>query len=721
MELCRTRTLESLYSTQPKYPFPTKSEAVVHSSFVQFARKFSSALICAAAILAAGCHGNPYDSDYGIGWVTLTDNPGDFTSYIVNVDSVTLIGENVGEITAVATPETVDFSKLNNIAELWGSASIPNDVYKQAIITLDYTDAVISVLVNGKSELATVTDTAGAAVTTISITVNFDPVNLLEVTPTYASTSAHLLAIDFDLAASNIVNTAPSTPTVVVRPFVTIATQPADTKLIRVRGPLINTSVGAAATGGTVSGATGTYSVYVRPFYDEENSLGSLSLFNTPSTIYSINGASYVGIAGINELQQLSAGTTMTAAYTTFVPTVNNLPNPPATAGIFYPVYVVAGSTLEDVYTEGLSGYVTARSGNTLTLSGSTLTINNYETTCNAYGETICYNNATTQLLVAPGTLVTEDDSTATGLNSNSISVGQYISARGEYELPASGIVTLDATGTSSENTGSVRIMSSEIWGSLVSSTADSLVMNLQTINGWPASSYDFSGNGASAGQNPTAAAFAVNTGALTVPAGVVAGDPLWVDGIFSPYASAPPDFDATAVNSEASVQVAGGTGTPAGTQTCGVGSQVCDPASLQASWSATPTGTTTPFVDFGIAGFAIDLSNAQLVSAVIRVGPESIDLKSQQATNPRVVPTKLPRTTTFSPLYAVGNPITSSTTATVLTTMTAISQYSEFPSFVEQVNSTMTAANPPVQFEARGVYNRTTNTFTATSINLVL
>ena len=336
-------------------------------------------------------------------------------------------------ITAVATPETVDFTKLNNIAELWASASIPNDTYTSATITLDYTDAVISVLVNGKSELATVVDAAGLpGVTTVAITVNFDNENPLVVTATYASTSAHRLAIDFDLAASNQVNTSSSPPVVVVRPFVTIATRPADTKLIRVRGPLINTSVGAAATGGTVPGATGTYTVYVRPFYDEQDSLGTLSLFNTPSTIYSINGASYVGIAGINELQQLSAGTTMTAAYTTFVPTVNNLPNPPAAAGIFYPVYVIAGSTLEDIYTEGLSGYVTARSGNTLTLSGSTLDINNYETTCNVFGQVTCYNNAPTQLLVAPGTLVTADNSTATGLNSDSIAVGQYVAARGD-------------------------------------------------------------------------------------------------------------------------------------------------------------------------------------------------------------------------------------------------------------------------------------------------
>ena len=78
-------------------------------------------------MIAAGCHGNNNDSGYGIGWVTLTDTPGDFTSYIVNVDSVVLNGKTVGAITALATVETVDFTKLKNISELWGSASIPND------------------------------------------------------------------------------------------------------------------------------------------------------------------------------------------------------------------------------------------------------------------------------------------------------------------------------------------------------------------------------------------------------------------------------------------------------------------------------------------------------------------------------------------------------------------------------------------------------------------
>ena len=192
-----------------------------------------------------------------------------------------------------------------------------------------------------------------------------------------------------------------------------------------------------------------------------------------------------------------------------------------------------------------------ARSGNTLTLRSSILFEND--------AEIYTYNVADTQLLVGPGTTVTVDGSTASGLTADAISVGQYVSARGIYELPASQVVTLDATGNSSTNTGSVRIMSSQLFGSLVSSATGGVVMNVANINGWPVSVYDFAGNGATA---PSPTAFAVDTGSLTLPAGVAAGDPLWINGLVSPFGSAPPDFNATAVNSEASVQVAGGAGT---------------------------------------------------------------------------------------------------------------------------------------------------------------
>ncbi len=135
-----------------------------------------------------------------------------------------------------------------------GTATIPVGTYISATITLDYTSAVIGVMVDGTPLSATVVDPSNAAVTTFAITVTFDPKNPLVVTPTYASTSAPLLAIDLDLAASGYVYTSVSPPKAIVRPFLSAGVQPADTKLIRVRGPLINSSTDV-----------NTYTVYVRP------------------------------------------------------------------------------------------------------------------------------------------------------------------------------------------------------------------------------------------------------------------------------------------------------------------------------------------------------------------------------------------------------------------------------------------------------------------------
>jgi hypothetical protein len=692
------------------------------------------ALLCAAAFVAAGCHSNNNDSGYGIGWVTLTDTPGDFTSYIVNVDSIVLTGKTVGAITALSTTETVDFTKLRDISELWGSASIPNDTYTSATITLDYTDAIVTVMINGKPTLCNVRGPLDTTLTTVSVTVALDPNNPLVVPPTYATTSAKRLAIDFNLPASNVVDLTSRPPLVTVTPFLTIATSAADNKPIRIRGPLINSSLGE-----------NTYTVYVRPFYDEIDSLGQVSLFSQPDTIYSINGTAYTGQAGLSALSQLSAGITITEAYATLEPT----PTPSAVAGIFHPIYVVAGSTLEDEYTEGIEGDVIARSGNTLTLRGATLFLNTAEAS-------YYIPSPDSVVLVGPGTIVTRDNATSfAGLDYKSISVGQHITARGTYPsgaLPPTGVSTIDATGTSSTNTGSVRIQSTRIWGPVVSTTSDSVVLNVQTINDWPVggpdNAFTFAGTGATAAQDATGANYVVNTTGLTLPAGTVAGTSLWIDGVISPFGAAPPDFLASAVNSEASVQVVDTPNvyvpaTPlmpatAGTLTCGNGNFTCIPASMQVYWVS---GTATPFATLSATGsgsMSIDLSNPRLTSGIIRIGAESIALSTLAAT-PTIVPVPSPPTgdpnrggtaglpAVFLPQFSVGNPVTSSATTTTLPTAatstqtTSIYVYNTFASFVAQVNSLMTTADPALQFEATGFYNRATNTFNATSINVVL
>jgi len=673
----------------------------VSASLGKYVRQAVSALLCAVAIVAAGCHNNNLTSGYGIAWTTVTDEPGDYTSYIVTIDSVTLTSNTGAVVTAAGIPEIVNFAQYYNIAELWSSSGIPTGTYVSATINLSYTNAAITVMVNGVPQTAKLLDyTTGAVPTTYAVTVNFDPANPLVITPTFASTSAQRLAIDFNLAASGRVDLTTNPATVLVRPFLTAGILPSDTKLIRVRGPLINSNLGV-----------GSYTVYVRPFYDEANNIGTLTLFNQPNTIYTINGNKYVGLPGLNTLSLLSAGSTIVAAYTTFQPTVNSLPSPPSTAGKFNLVYVVGASSLEDYYTEGLSGEVIKRAGDTVTLLGSTLFLN----TANTY----TYEVAPTQMLLGPGTIVTADDnSTLTGLNSGSIAVGQHISARGIYSVLANGIVQLDATGTSSTNTGSVRLQTTEFWGSLVSSAAGGLVMNLSSINDFPVSDYDFTGNGATAAQNPSPATFSVNTAGLTLPLGTAAGDPVWVNGFLTRFGSAPPDLDADAANNELSVQTAGGqeggaASTAPGVETCGVGSQVCNPGSLQVVWTS-PPGTTAPFDTVSSSGFTINLAQAEYLTGVIRIGPQSIDLKSIPAVT--VVPTTLPVTSTFSPLYAFGNPGVTATTA-----VTGISVYSSFSQFIAALTPAISATNPVKQLEARGVYDRATNTFIATSVNVVL
>jgi hypothetical protein len=670
--------------------------------------KRASAFIAALvfSLVAAGCHRNNLTSGYGIGWFTLSNEPADFASYLVTIDSVVLTGKTVGAITVVDIPELVDFTKLKDVSELWSSASVPNDAYTSATITLDYTAAQVSVLVNGAPQQATIVGPTGAAgVTTISVTVNFDPVNLAYSLPTYATTSGIRLALDFDLAASNRVDFTTSPATVTVNPYFTIATSAADNKLIRVRGPLVNTSV-----------TEQTYSVYVRPFFDEVNTAGTLSFFDNASSfstsatastsptcpnttpLFTVNGSSYTGAAGLSVLSQTSAGSTMTESFVTYHPTTT----PVATAAIFCTVYMIGGSTLEDFYTFGLEGDVIARNGNTLTLRGSTLAA--------TADETVTFYPADSNVILGAGTLVTEDDVPVNGsLSPASVSVGDHIIARGVCNTTnaclVNSVLTLDATGTSQTNTGSVRIQPTEAFGSLLSSTTGSLEMNLANIGIYPAGVFNFAGTGTGTATDAVPASYLVNTGALALPTDLTVGGPVFADGIAAPFGAAPPDFNASAVPDEAAV-----------------------PAILVVNYVPSTLNHGTAFSSFTNDGFSVDLGNNLLLSAQLHIGEEVIDLSTLPA-SPMILPivispappppvmvatynlTAADLPPVFLPLYSFGEPAT------------AINCYNLFSSFVSQLTQAFGAATPAsvLSVTARGTYNRATNSLTAAAVNVVL
>jgi hypothetical protein len=692
----------------------------VHPRLSKTLSKAASALVCGAAIFGAGCHGPNNISDFGISWVTVTTEPApQYASYVVTIDSITLTRSDNTVYTAVATPEVVDLTQINNFAELWSSGAIPNGTYIAATITLDYTTAAIALR---KGNVA-VPCTLGAAVsgsacsvldaftkatpTTYALTVVFDPANQPTITPTFASTSAILTAVDIDLPGSGYIDTSTATPIVYVRPYLTIGHQPSDTKLIRVRGPLANSSVNVE-----------TYTVFIRPFYDEANNLGQLTLFSQPTTIYTLNGVGYLGDAGLNALSVLSAGSTMTAGFTTFQPDYNPLNG--AFAGRFNLQYVIAGSTLEDIYTNGISGDVIARSGNTLTLRGATVIFTT--------NDTFEYEPADCNVVLGADTIVTADDNPLLkNLSQSSIAVGDHISARGNYQQVSAGQcgiglfgvpVELNSTGTQATNTGSARLQPNEAFGTLVSSAAGSLVMDLTSIDYWPVAAYNFAGNGAT---TPVPAAFSVDTEGLTLPADTAPGDPIWLSGYASHFGEAPPDYLSFALNNELSVQTAGGSlggavPTTPGSGGCGVGSQVCDPAVLSVNWGA---GTTTPFTSINDHSFSIDLANTKIVTATIQIGPETI-LMSSLPSSPTVVPTTLATTETFAPRYSWGNPVTSSSTETVAST-TNLKISSVFSEFASGALTGVSTTDPAEQLVARGIYDRATNTFTATAIDFAL
>jgi hypothetical protein len=648
-------------------------------------RCIAATLLSALAVFAAGCHHNTNDSGYGIAWVTLTSEPGGyqsepFTSYVINIDSITLTDAAGNEYTALATVEPVDLVKLTNIAELWGSATVPNDTYVSATITLDYTNAEASMLVGGVSEAVKLQFPDAAALTTVSVTVKLDPAHQPVIVESFGTYNAIRLAIDFNLADSNVIDTSTNPITVTADPFLTVGIAPADTRLIRIRGPLINSSADV-----------GTYTVYVRPFYDEVNSNGSVSIFNGPDTIYTIDGTTYVGQDGLNQLTQVSAGVTATEAYTTFQVTATA----DALAGKFNSVYMVAGGSLETNYTENVSGLVTARNGDVLTLSDSTVA---GATVSLAEGYFV-YSNPVTNVLVGPTTVVTaEGNATLTGLDYNSISVGQRISAIGVYTLPSSGIVTIDATApTTGSTSGQVRLESTRLFGTLLSAAADTLSVSLQDFELLPAAKFNYAGTGTTAAQDVVADDYIVNTthAGTTNLAGVAPGTALWIDGFVTGFGAAPPDFNAF----------------PAGLEASAVNQEASVPASLEVDWTA--AGTTTPFTTVTAGGFSINLANAAFASGVIRIGPEIVTLASLPA-SPSVVPNLVPscvagNTQPCIALFSFG------------TAATGITSVSSFPTFVTDLAAAITTAAPVTRLQASGFYNRTTNTFTANSVNIVL
>ena len=562
----------------------------------------SCALVLGGTALLASCSG--YNNvTYGTAVMTMSDVSGDFTSYVVNVDAITLTRSDGVVVEPLATPETVDLVKIHDLSELVAAPAVPVGTYTTLTLTLDYSAPDITVNVAGVPTAATPLATSGTAMSVATLTVAFDPNNQLVIN----AQECTRLAIDINLAASNTINFSASPLTVTVQPIMTATVAPADQTVMRARGIFV-----------IAQPSSGDYIVNMRPFNDLISALGALTVSTSSTTYFNLNGAVYTGAAGLTAMQSLQISTPI-VAYGTLGSFATITPGFNATA-------VYAGTSIENPLADFLTGTVSAVNGATLNLHGAS-----YVSRLAAPGYF-----ADVPVTVGSSTIVTEDGVAAGGLSTQSISVGQVVTISGQSGTDAAGNFSLDATGTvTGAPPGTVRLQPTPVWGTLNSAVAGSMSIDVLSIGDFEPSALTFTGTGSSSGNDAVPASYAVNTPGIDESA-TAAGTLLETYGLVTPFGSAPPDFTASSVT--------------AGTAT---------PQTLVVEWEN--GGAASPFLSASSAGLVVDLTNANLSSTIqyIATGPTQTQLTTLPA-SPTIA------FAAGSPLTLAVGPVTVNSIATI-------------------------------------------------------
>jgi hypothetical protein len=664
----------------------------------------------------------------GTAVVTLTSTPSTdtFLAYRVKLVSIRLeTGSGRNDSSVLPNETTVDLARLSNLAEVIGSAGVNTGNFSRAVVTLDYSSAQI-IYDNGTPEGVTLTPMGanGQALGQVTMTLYLDPSNQLGV----VHGSAARLSLDFNLAASNVVDL--TAQTVTVTPLMAASAQAIDSKVVRIRGPL-----GGVNTSRTV------FSSGIQPFDFGVAGAGSLKVSPSDDTTYEINGNPSTGSSGLTALAALSQGTmvesygtlttssstsgssldgtstgttetcsdgttpvtengiltcldgsTLVASNTgttetcsdgttpvtengvltcldgsTLITENNNTSGTTVTNVSFSATQVLAGSSVQGSGLDRISGIVTGRSGDTLTIDEGTLLSNDGTNTLIA---------GTSTVTIGPNTQVTQFGAGSTESNgAQQISVGSLIYAFGTASAVGSTSAMLDASA------GRARIGQSTASG-LVSATqgttTGTLTLTLSTLGGRSIGAFDFLGTGSSASQDASAAAYDVATGSLTLT-NATAGEPVEVTGYVTAFGQAPADFSAQTLLDYTTIN-----------------------AVLVMDWSG---GTQAPFAAYDTSEITLDAGNSAIGTRhEILVGAQAVQLLGI-GTNPQIVANDNGNT-----VFTIGH----SSTGT-------FENFNTFSSFVTQLQTELTGNALATGITATGQYTANSYSFSASSVTLFL
>lgn len=589
--------------------------------------KLLRAPLCATLLLLTACTGGTVVT------MTATSSSDPFITYRVGLVSVQLKSSSGRPgLNLLPAETTVDFTKLVDLSEVFGAPSVAKGTYTSAVITFDYSAAQI-IYDDGSLDGIALTPQApdGKLLGLAVVTVSLDPSDPIR----SAAKQIGLLALNFDLAASNLVDL--SANTVTVTPMVAASIQPIDSKAIRIRGPLLGANSNLLTTG-------------LMPFESTTAALGQLSVAPSDSTTYEIDGFVSAGATGQAEIAALPANTVVTTFGTLTSSNTAATADPTTTtaSATTSTVTFTASEVFVDSITQGVglarvTGVVAARSGNTLGIEDATLLQN-------SGGETLV--PGTTIVAVGANTSVTFfGQGTAQVISPAQISVGSVIEAFGTASNTSSGQVLLDASA------GRVRLNLTNASGLVAAQNSGALTLNLTSLGGRAIDSFDFTGSGAAPGQ------YAVATGSLDLTNAIV-GAPVIASGFPNEFATSTPNFTASALLDTTTI-----------------------PAELVIDWSG---GTAAPFTTFDSSGIDLNVGNSGIGPRhQIQIGSEIVNLIGL-STDPMITPNTTNSTVVFSIGHMSSSTVESFNTytafiaqlqtelngVTLATRMTAVGQY---------------------------------------------
>ncbi len=466
----------------------------------------TSIVLITTTLLLGGCGGG--DGSRGQVIIGLTDAPGDFFTYSVDVVSLTLTKANGTVVETVPMRTRVDFARYTELTEFLTAATVPSGVYVKATLHLDYSTADIAVEDNNGNavSVSSIKDVSGNDITTLDVAVHLAGRDALLIAP---GIPAHI-TLDFDLKASNHVDmTDPLNPILTVEPVLLADLELEAPKIHRVRGPLKSVDV-----------AQKHFNVILRPFHhlvnDRHERFGTLRVTTADSTVFDIDGTLYQGDSG---LQALAAKPAFTATVA-----VGKLKRSPVR---FEATQVYAGSSVPGGTLDVVTGNVLARSGNTLTMKGATL--------IRTDGSVIFNDTVTVQL---DSSTIVRKQFSMDNHSIGDISVGQRLSIFGVLTNTDPMALEMDAAN------GYAHMLMTVIAGTRTNAAPPPFVVALQRIHGRAASLYVFDGTGTEPANDADPDNYEVDTGSLNVSS-IADGAPVKLGGFVRPFGSAPTDFEA--------------------------------------------------------------------------------------------------------------------------------------------------------------------------------